>query len=228
MFVDNLRKQGDRIKYKNDLPLTEDEKLTPSFENAIVLWSLEKIDPRLPAKVKKEYGHQMTGDMTLRDLQPVIFENIKDLIDDLDQNQTAKAFASQVLDDGQPFLNAVASSNRNNTRSFRPSTFKPRNLSYQSQKPQPQRNQFLKKPTITDKFCRICNLAGSDPRIYTSHEIGNCSRLTIRDMEFLKNALVLNGMITIPDEDLAEPEYVLQPGWDDDEALQYQQTADTE
>ena len=227
-FVDNLRKQGDRIKYKNDLPLTEDEKLTPSFENAIVLWSLEKIDPRLPAKVKKEYGHQMTGDMTLRDLQPVIFENIKDLIDDLDQNQTAKAFASQVIDDGQPFLNAVASSNRNNTRSFRPSTFKPRNLSYQSQKPQPQRNQFLKKPTITDKFCRICNLAGSDPRIYTSHEIGNCSRLTIRDMESLKNALVLNGMITIPDEDLAEPEYVLQPGWDDDEALQYQQTADTE
>ena len=47
-------------------------------------------------------------------------------------------------------------------------------------------------------------------------------------MESLKNALVLNGMITIPDEDLAEPEYVLQPGWDDDEALQYQQTADTE
>ena len=58
-FVDNLRKQGDRIKYKNDLPLQEDEKLSPSFENAIVLWSLDKIDPRLPSKVKKDYGHQM-------------------------------------------------------------------------------------------------------------------------------------------------------------------------
>ena len=39
-FVDNLRKQGGRIKYKNDLRLTEDEKLSPSFENAIVLWTL--------------------------------------------------------------------------------------------------------------------------------------------------------------------------------------------
>ena len=60
-FIDNLRKQGDRMVYKNNQQLTEDEKLTPSFENAIVLWSLEKIDPRLPSKVKKDYGHQMTG-----------------------------------------------------------------------------------------------------------------------------------------------------------------------
>ena len=69
-FIDNLRKRGDRIKYKNNQALTDDEKLTPSFENAIVLWSLEKIDARLPSKVKKDYGHQMTGDTTLKDVQP--------------------------------------------------------------------------------------------------------------------------------------------------------------
>ena len=45
------------------------EQLSPSFENAIVLWALEKIDPRLPGKVKKNYGHQMTGDITLKDIQ---------------------------------------------------------------------------------------------------------------------------------------------------------------
>ena len=49
-------------------------------------------------------------------------------------------------------------------------------------------------------------------------------------MESLRNALVLNGMVTLPQEDdcPAEPDYVLQPGWDDDEALQYQQTVNSE
>lgn len=60
-FTDNLRKTGDIVIFKNNQALTEDEQLSPSFENAIVLWTLEKIDPRLPSKVKKDYGHQMTG-----------------------------------------------------------------------------------------------------------------------------------------------------------------------
>ena len=227
-FVDNLRKTGDRIVFKNNLPLTEDEKLTPSFENAIVLWTLEKIDARLPAKVKKDYGHQMTGDITLRDLQPVIFENINSMIEDLDQAHTTKAFAAQVIDD-QTSLNALTNRNRDRPRN-RPLSFRPKAPNTN----RPFRNQPLRHPTpktqITDKFCRICNLAGSDPRIYTSHEIGTCSRLTVRDMESLRNALVLNGMVTLPQEDdcPAEPDYVLQPGWDDDEALQYQQTGDSE
>ena len=37
LFVDNLRKTGDRIVFKNNLPLSEDEKLTQSFETAIML-----------------------------------------------------------------------------------------------------------------------------------------------------------------------------------------------
>ena len=45
-----------------------------------------------------------------------------------------------------------------------------------------------------------------------------------RDMESLKNALVLNGMIAeeclIASSQAEEPEYLLQPGWDDDEAAQ--------
>ena len=53
-FLDNLRKAGDVVKYKNNNTLADDEQLSPSFENAIVLWSLEKIDARLPAKVKKK------------------------------------------------------------------------------------------------------------------------------------------------------------------------------
>ena len=228
-FVDNLRKQGDRVQFKNNLRLDEDEKLSPSFENAIVLWTLEKIDPRLPAKIKKDYGHQMTGDVTLKDLQPVIFENITSMIEDLDQAQTSKAFAAQALDDDdQPFLNVISSRGTGKFKPSRPSS-KPRAPFRNSPfKSQPHRNQTSKVPTVTDKFCRICNLAGSDPRIYTSHEIGNCSRLTIRDMESLRNALVLNGMVTVADDEPVEPDYLLQPGWDDEEARHYQPSADTD
>ena len=104
-FVDNLRRNGDVVKYKNDFVLTEDEKLSPSFENAIVLWTLEKIDPRLPSKVKKNYGYQITGDTTLKDIQPVVFENIPLMLDELDQAQTAKAFAAQSLD--EPVANVI-------------------------------------------------------------------------------------------------------------------------
>ena len=108
-FIDNLRKQGDVVKYKNNFVLTEDEKLSPSFENAIILWSLEKIDPRLPAKVKRNYGHQMTGDVTLKDVQPVIFDNIDNMLDELDQTQATKAFAAINLNEIEPSLNAVSS-----------------------------------------------------------------------------------------------------------------------
>ena len=226
-FIDNLRKQGDRVKYKNDLLLTEDEKLSPSFENAIVLWALDKIDPRLPAKVKKDYGHQMTGDTTLKDLQPVIFENITSMIEDLDQAQTAKAFSSMAIDDDQPSLNAISSRNRDRFRAQKSTPPKSRN-SYQNQinRPTPMKKN-PHRSTITDKYCRICNLAGSDPRIYTSHEIGNCSRLTIRDMESLKSCLMLNSLVN-EEEEPEEPTYVLQPGWDDAEALSHQQSGDEE
>ena len=223
-FVDNLRKQGDRVKYKNNLVLNEDEKLSPSFENAIVLWALEKIDPRLPQKVKKDYGHQMTDDTTLRDLQAVIFENITSMIEDLDQAQTTKAFALQSINDDDTSLNAVF------TRNKQPRTYKSSQKPKNSFPGQSARSSNPRKLTpknlVTDKFCRICNLAGSDPRIYTSHEIGNCSRLTLRDMDSLRSCLMINSIVE--DEEPQQPEYVLQPGWDDAEALQFQSRADSE
>ena len=220
-FIDNLRLEGDEVIFKNKFILTENERLSPSFENAIVLWALDKIDPRLPGKVKKNYGHQMTGNVTLRDIQPVVFENIANMLEELDQAHSTKAFASQAED--QLSLSAInlrqgfrgrggKFGQRGGRGSGRGSTG---NRGFGGNKP------FTKGTTITDKYCRICNLAGSDPRIYTSHEIGTCSRLTVRDLESLRNSLVLNGMITL-DEDPEEPSYTLQPGWDDAEATDLQ------
>ena len=217
-FVDNLRRQGDTVLYKNDLVLTEDEKLSPSFENAIILWSLEKIDPRLPAKVKKNYGHQMTGDVTLKDIQPVVFENIPGMIDELDQAQTAKAFAVQSLEDDTS-LNAVNFQNRSKAQ---PRMFNQRKPVRDRQPFSLSRNnqvqkQTAKLPSISNKFCRICSLAGSSPQVYLSHEIGDCGRLSAKDLDSLKNSMMLNGIIDIPSQEpeLDEPSFDPQPGWDD-------------
>ena len=220
-FIDNLRKEGDVVKYKNEFALTADEALSPSFENAIVLWALEKIDPRLPGKVKKNYGHQMTGDVTLKDIQPIVFEHIHLLLEELEQTQQlSNAFSSQTLDEDQPHLNAFSIRKNINNRNTQIATKQTR-FSGRA------RNMFNNRSSgrgSAGKFCRICNLAGSDARIFTSHEIGNCSRLTMRDLESLKNSLVLNGMITQEEYEPEQPQYILQPGWDDVEAEQLQET----
>ena len=220
-FIDNLRKEGDIVQYKNNLVLDQDEKLTPSFENAIVLWSLEKIDARLPLKVKKNYGHQMTGNVTLKDVQPVIFENIDNMLEELDHSQNAKMFAAQTLEESTN-INTINlrrdkfNQNRSaarQTNSFRGRSFGRRMLNGGSDK----------KDSSSNKYCRICNLAGSKPNVYTSHEIGNCSRLSIRDMESIKNAMVLNGLITLADSDNEDDDSCqLQPGWDDKEIEELQ------
>ena len=215
-FVDNLRKQGDVVVYKNDFVLTEDEKLSPSFENAIILWSLEKIDPRLPAKVKKNYGHQMTGNVTLKDIQPVIFENISGMIDELDQAQTAKAYALQTFDEDTS-LNAINFQNKsraqskitNQRKSAGNRQFPSSNRGYHTQR------QVTRNPSNSNKFCRICSLAGSSPQVYLSHEIWDCGRLSAKDLHSLKSSMVLNGIIDIQNEELEEPSFEPQPGWDD-------------
>ena len=209
-FIDNLRKQGDIVQYRNNFTLTEDEKLSPSFENAIILWTLEKIDARLPAKIKKNYGHQMTGNTTLKDIQPVIFEHIDILLEELDQFQTNKLLASQVNAEDDVELHAInirKSGNRNNSNRSKSRSFREQ----VSAKQPKSLNQS------TSKYCRICHLAGSDKRVFSSHEIGNCSRLSVRDLESLRDALVLNGMVSVSEHESPEPVCQLQPGWDFDQ-----------
>ena len=212
-FLDNLRKQGDVVKYRNDFVLTEDEKLSPSFENAIILWSLEKIDPRLPAKVKKSYGHQMHGDVTLKDIQPVVFDNISLMLEELDQIQTVKSFSAEILEE-TPLINAVNVRNRQRSN-FRGSISRSRGYA----KPGVNNRGAIntRSSLSSSKFCRICNLAGSGPQIYLSHEIGECGRLSQRDLDSIKNALVLNGLVSVTDDALPDTSYSSQPGWDDHE-----------
>ena len=53
-LCDNLRKEGDI--YDGDIVLY-DEMLSPTFEDVIVVWTLERIHPMLPELVDKYFGH---------------------------------------------------------------------------------------------------------------------------------------------------------------------------
>ena len=85
-FLDNLRKAGakDDARWGEARP-EKDERLSPSFEDAIILWALEKIYPRLPAMVKKEYEHQLSQDSFLSDLHPRIFQNIPSMLENMEK-----------------------------------------------------------------------------------------------------------------------------------------------
>ena len=64
-----------------------------------MLWSLGKINPKLPLEVKKDNGYQINGNVTLTDVQSVAFDNIDIRSEELDQTQNAKAFAARFTDE---------------------------------------------------------------------------------------------------------------------------------
>lgn len=85
-FLDNLRKAGAKDDARwGDARLDKDERLSPSFEDAIILWALEKIDPRLPAQVKKEYEHQLSQDSFLSDLHPRILQGVPSMLEGMEK-----------------------------------------------------------------------------------------------------------------------------------------------
>jgi len=52
-----LRKEGDTIKWQNNITLTDDEQISPTFEEMILGSFLSLIDKRLPQHVMDHYVH---------------------------------------------------------------------------------------------------------------------------------------------------------------------------
>ena len=109
-------------------------------------------------------------------------------------------------------LQAINIRNRNNKRSFNTRAIDKTSF----------RSRTFNKPSVptknlnksTKKYCRICDLAGIDVKVYTSHEIGQCNRLSFRDFESIRDAMVLNGMVTPTEEEDPSEQIIHQQGWD--------------
>lgn len=148
--------------------------------------------------------------MTLKDILNVVFENIDLMLEELDMAELTKALASSAnnleIQDVALKASAIRGSFRGRSRFGRPS--------------QPNRGRFMAwSRTISSngtplmKFCRLCHLAESERRVVTSHKIGECSRLSLKDMDSLKNALALNyAAMEDPDDGSEDPSGTLEPG----------------
>ena len=156
-FMDNLFKSGDRIKNAN---LTEDEKLTPSLLNFILFYTLEKIDARIPAKVKDKWGHILDGDKCLHDLKDVILKAVPEILTKFDSKDAElNAFNASGRKQAQN-----SQLNRNKISSYN---------SYGSRRG-------------NAKFCRLCQASGCSKRIFTSHNVSECQRWSRKDVQELR------------------------------------------
>jgi len=80
----NLLKKGDKV---NDDILLEDEVISPTFDEIIMIWSLEKINPHLPQLVQVTFSDQLCHGTSLKDLQEDIFEFIPALLEKIDSQE---------------------------------------------------------------------------------------------------------------------------------------------
>ena len=101
---DNLRKKGDKMDSKTGKILQSDEVISPTMRDCLIIWALEKIDPRLPKRIKKIYEHRLSEKgVYLSDLQSSIFQQLPSILADLDRdanlNAITQARSASVMED---------------------------------------------------------------------------------------------------------------------------------
>lgn len=216
-FVDNLRKKGSAGDPRDPTDiLKEDEKLSPSFEDAIFIWCLEKIDPRLPNKVRKEYEGRLHGNCFLWNLQAMILQAIPAMLAELDSHEKLAQFsamaASQVSTLADYTLDpTLAASNAG----FRGGPARGRGAARGRGRGGGRGGANAYRPWTT-KYCIICHKAEKPSQVYTSHNTAECNALSVDDRNGLLAALQALDLDDEPGaEDLGDGEG--QQGLQDDD-----------
>ena len=194
-FVNNLRKRGEVMTHKGGKVLTSDEVLSPSFEDAIVLWALEKIDPRLPKKVRKDYEHRLTADTFLIDLQVTIFQSIPTILEELDRQAEVNALTTT----GGSQEASLCAARFGNKGNFQRGDWGAGRGSRRGSGRGSGRGYEMKSGPRT--FCRVCHAAGKPTHVYKSHNVGTCSFFDGRDRKDLYTSLRAMNLDEQDDED---------------------------
>ena len=194
IIIGNLAKQGTKIEWKNEV-LKEDEKLTASHEDLILLNVLMLIHPKLPNYIREHYAHRMGEGKRIMDFKTEILSKCKQYLNDI--NGTSSTVSDT---EDSPQCNYV-STNRGNFRG---------NYRQQQQRRYQQPNSFQRqKPAAAASneappFCRVCHLQGLSRSIYTSHYLGqqSCPSLSSKDKQMLTTRISqqLNALSLEEDE----------------------------
>ena len=78
--------------------VAEDEELTPTLENFVVLTWLRLIHPSLPRLVKQRYGTELRS-RTLASIKPEISQALRSLLEEIRASDDAKTLRAAVADD---------------------------------------------------------------------------------------------------------------------------------
>ena len=193
-IMNNLSKRGDVIKYKSDLVLNEDEKMSPMLEDLVLLNVLREIDPRLPSFVKTHYNHKMLPTDKLMDFKSDMMVNIKTFLEQLDNVEQNNSMREASLRAFRPQQRQQQS----NTRPFRKASNK---------------STARKKKGF---YCRMCWLEGLSNDVYNSHNFGDESCTSISHLDRLKlneGAKFSNIQETVEEPDYDEEELAEMHGY---------------
>ena len=98
---DNLLRSDGNIKHHGEAP-SEDEDLTPSLENIIVLTWLRLIHKDLPSLVRQRYGTELRT-QTLSSLKPEISQALDSLLDEIHSTAESKIFRAAIKSDSRQY-----------------------------------------------------------------------------------------------------------------------------
>ena len=91
---DSLLRSNCNITHHNE-QITEDEELSPTMENFIVLSWLRLINPALPKLVKQRYGTELRS-RTLASIKPEISQALSSLLDEIACSDEGKVMRTEV------------------------------------------------------------------------------------------------------------------------------------
>ena len=133
--------------------------------------TLEKINPRQPSKVRKDYKHRLGGDTYRSDLQWSIFQSITSMLEDLDKMASIRALTTQVKFDA--FNPTVFPDGRRNRGRGGSGGGRGRAAPRGCRSQGGRRTERL----WYEKFCKICQMAGKAVHVHTSHNTVDCKPL---------------------------------------------------
>ena len=195
LLIGNLGKSGDHVQWKNSV-LQEDEKLSPTMEDLILVNVLQLLHPKLPAYIKEAYCHKIGSNKRLMDFKSDILSKAKQYIEEIEENSpqishlnTNPYESDQELEqpDTEPACNYFNTQRqprqRYNRGSYRPSP-RPR----PQQQPSNQQRSFQYRSNLPP-FCRLCQLSKQPRDIFTSHYVGedSCPSMSQKDKTQLLN-----------------------------------------
>ena len=217
LMMGNLGKTGDNIQWQSKT-LTEDEKLSPTMEDLILLNVLSLLHPKLPAYVKELYAHKIGQSKRIMDFKSDILSKAKQYMEEIEENnpQVSQLNVQQESQESEQDTEQP-SCNYTNTRQprqrysrgpFRPSA-RPR--------PQPPQQSFQQRQTQyrsnLPPFCRLCQLSNKPRHIFTSHYVGDneCPSMSNTDKTQLFQRATAQLANMQPEEDDIAAEYGYEP-----------------